>query len=47
MRITQGKAYFIPDGTLVATNRLSGANHQLHHSGKHHRHGANVQCPIA
>jgi hypothetical protein len=43
MRIAQRKAYVILDGRLVATDRLSGANDRLHYSGKHRRHGANVQ----
>jgi hypothetical protein len=48
MRIAQRKAYVILDGTLVATDRLSGENDRLYYSGKHHRHGVNVQfltCP--
>jgi hypothetical protein len=43
MRIAQRKAYVILDGTLVATDRLSGAADRLHYSGKHRRHGVNVQ----
>ncbi|WP_141585002.1 transposase family protein [Actinomadura sp. WMMA1423] len=45
MRIAQRKAYVILDGTLVATDRLSGADDRLHYSGKHRRHGMNVQFP--
>lgn len=43
MRIAQRKAYVILDGTLVAIDRLSGADDRLYYSGKHHRHGVNVQ----
>jgi hypothetical protein len=43
MRTAQRKAYVILDGTLVATDRLSGAGDRLHYSGKHRRHGVNVQ----
>ncbi|TDD83485.1 hypothetical protein [Actinomadura rubrisoli] len=43
MRISQRKAHVILDGTLVATDRLSGGNDRLHYSGKHRRHGVNVQ----
>ncbi|MFB4298591.1 transposase family protein [Actinomadura sp. NTSP31] len=43
MRIAQGKAYVILGGTLVATDRLSGQNDRLYYSGKHRRHGVNVQ----
>ncbi|MEV3926627.1 transposase family protein [Actinomadura coerulea] len=43
MRIAQRKAYVIQDGTLVATDRLSGAGDRLHYSGEHPRHGVNVQ----
>jgi hypothetical protein len=48
MRIARRKAYVILDGTLVAIDRLSGENDRLYYSGKHHRHGVNVQfltCP--
>jgi hypothetical protein len=48
MRIAQRKAYVILDGTLVAIDRLSGENDRLYYSGKHRRHGVNVQfltCP--
>ncbi len=43
MRIAQRKAYVIVDGTLVATDRLSGVNDRLYYSGKHRRHGVNIQ----
>jgi hypothetical protein len=43
LRIAARKAYVILDGTLVATDRLGGANDRLHYSGKHHRHGVNLQ----
>jgi hypothetical protein len=31
------------DGTLVATDRLGGDLNRLYYSGKHHRHGVNLQ----
>lgn len=34
---------FILDGTLIATDRLSGAGDRLFYSGEHRRHGVNVQ----
>ncbi|MFB4308384.1 transposase family protein [Actinomadura sp. GTD37] len=43
MRIAQRKAYVILDGTLAPTDRLSGPNDRLYYSGKHHRHGVNIQ----
>ncbi len=43
LRIAALKAYVIPDGTLVTTDRLSGENDRLYYSGKHRRHGVNVQ----
>ena len=43
MRIAQRKAYLILDGTLAPIDRLSGANDRLYYSGKHHRHGVNIQ----
>ncbi|MGI5201403.1 transposase family protein [Spirillospora sp. CA-108201] len=43
LRIAQRKAYVILDGTLIATDRLSGENDRLFYSGKHRRHGVNVQ----
>jgi hypothetical protein len=43
LRIAQRKAYVILDGTLAATDRLSGKNDRLYHSGKHRRHGVNIQ----
>ncbi|MES9603019.1 MULTISPECIES: transposase family protein [Actinomadura] len=43
LRIAQRKAYVILDGTLVATDQLSGAYDRLHCSGKHRRHDVNVQ----
>lgn len=39
----QRKAYIILDGTLIATDRLSGDNDRLFYSGKHRRHGMNMQ----
>jgi hypothetical protein len=43
LRIAARKAYVILDGTLVATDRLSGENNRLYYSGKHRRHGVNIQ----
>lgn len=43
MRTAQRKAYVILDGTLAPIDRLSGANDRLYYSGKHHRHGVNIQ----
>jgi hypothetical protein len=43
LRIAQRKALVILDGTLIATDRLSGENDRLFYSGKHRRHGVNVQ----
>lgn len=43
MRIAQRKAFVILDGTLAPTDRLSGTNDRLYYSGKHHRHGVNIQ----
>ncbi len=41
-----GAAYLCMDGTLVPTDRVAAraeAGHDLWYSGKHHRHGGNVQ----
>jgi hypothetical protein len=43
MRIAQRKAFVILDGTLAPIDRLSGPNDRLYYSGKHHRHGVNIQ----
>ncbi|QXJ24064.1 transposase [Actinomadura graeca] len=43
LRIAARKAYVIMDGTLVTTDRLPGANDRLYPSGKHRRHGVNIQ----
>ncbi len=43
LRIAARKAYVILDGTLAATDRLSGAGDRLYYSGKHRRHGVNLQ----
>ncbi len=43
LRIARRKAYVILDGTLIATDRLSGTGDRLFYSGKHRRHGVNVQ----
>jgi dienelactone hydrolase len=36
-------AYAILDGTLIPTDRLSGAADRRHYAGKHRRHGVNAQ----
>jgi hypothetical protein len=36
-------AYAILDGTLIHTDRLSGANDRRYYAGKHRRHGVNAQ----
>jgi hypothetical protein len=33
----------ILDGTLIPTDRLGGTNNRLYYSGKHHKHGVNLQ----
>ncbi|MEU9018625.1 transposase family protein [Actinomadura sp. NPDC048394] len=43
LRSAARKAFVILDGSLIATDRLSGAADRLHYSGKHRRHGVNVQ----
>lgn len=43
LRAAQRKAFVILDGTLIATDRLSGTGDRLFYSGKHRRHGVNVQ----
>lgn len=43
MRIAARKAFVILDGTLVPIDRLSGADDRRFYSGKHRRHGVNVQ----
>jgi DDE superfamily endonuclease/Helix-turn-helix of DDE superfamily endonuclease len=42
LRAAQRKAFVILDGTLIATDRLSGAGDRRFYSGKHRRHGVNV-----
>jgi hypothetical protein len=34
----------ILDGTLIPIDRLGGDNNRLYYSGKHHRHGVNLQA---
>jgi hypothetical protein len=43
LRIGMRKAYLILDGTLAPIDRLSGNNDRLYYSGKHRRHGMNIQ----
>jgi hypothetical protein len=43
IRRIAGLAYAILDGTLIPIDRLSGSNDRRHYSGKHKRHGVNVQ----
>jgi DDE superfamily endonuclease len=35
--------YVILDGTLISIDRLSGSKDRAHYSGKHKRHGVNIQ----
>jgi len=39
-----GHGLGILDGTLVATDRLGGELNRRYYSGKHHRHGVNLQA---
>ncbi|MGI8332718.1 transposase family protein [Actinomadura scrupuli] len=43
VRVAARKAYVILDGTLVPTDRLGGQDDRRYYSGKHHRHGVNLQ----
>jgi hypothetical protein len=43
MRAIRGLAFVIVDGTLIAIDRIRGAKDRPHCSGKHKRHGVNVQ----
>jgi hypothetical protein len=43
MRTIRRLAFVILDGTLIAIDRISGTKDQPHYSGKHRRHGVNVQ----
>ncbi|WP_067824372.1 transposase family protein [Actinomadura kijaniata] len=43
MRTARRMTYVILDATLAGIDRLSGANDRLYYSGKHHRHGVNIQ----
>jgi DDE superfamily endonuclease len=43
LRTAARKAYVILDGTLAPIDRLSGAGDRLYYSGKHRRHGVNIQ----
>jgi hypothetical protein len=43
MRRIRHLVYVILDGTLVPIDRLRGAKDRAHYSGKHKRHGVNVQ----
>jgi DDE superfamily endonuclease len=43
LRIAQRKAFVVLDGTLTPIDRLSGTNDRLYYSGKHRRHGVNIQ----
>jgi hypothetical protein len=43
MRVIRTLAFVILDGTLIAIDRLRGAKDRRHYSGKHKRHGVNVQ----
>ncbi|WP_067804337.1 transposase family protein [Actinomadura formosensis] len=43
LRIARRKAQVVLDGTLAPIDRLPGADDRPHYSGKHRRHGVNVQ----
>lgn len=41
-----GRPLAILDGTLIAIDRLGGDNNRRYYSGKHHKHGVNLQALI-
>lgn len=43
MQVCRAKAFVILDGTLVPIGRISGSKDRRYYSGKHKRHGDNVQ----
>jgi hypothetical protein len=43
MRVARAKAFVILDGTLIAIDRIGGSKDRPHYSGKHKRHGVNIQ----
>jgi hypothetical protein len=43
MRTARAKAFVILDGTLISTDRIGGSKDRAYYSGKHKRHGVNVQ----
>jgi hypothetical protein len=43
MRTARAKAFVILDGTLIPIDRISGSKDRRYYSGKHKRHGVNVQ----
>ena len=43
MQVCRAKAFVILDGTLVPIDRISGSKDRRYYSGKHKRHGVNVQ----
>jgi hypothetical protein len=40
----RGQAVVLADGTLIPTRRRTGTANRANYSGKHHRHGLNVQA---
>jgi hypothetical protein len=43
MRVARAKAFVILDGTLIPIDRIGGSKDRRYYSGKHKRHGVNVQ----
>jgi hypothetical protein len=43
MRTARAKAFVILDGTLIPIDRIGGSKDRRYYSGKHKRHGVNVQ----
>jgi hypothetical protein len=43
MQVCRAKAFVILDGTLIPIDRIGGTTNRPHYSGKHKRHGVNVQ----
>jgi len=43
MRVARAKAFVILDGTLIPIDRIGGSKNRRYYSGKHKRHGVNVQ----
>jgi hypothetical protein len=43
LRAARAKAFVILDGTLIPIDRIGGSKDRRYYSGKHKRHGVNVQ----